>query len=267
VIYPTRNHPEDLLLGSISTSHPIAALLENLAEVRDRARPRGRPFVTLAYAQSLDGSITIARGQRYALSGPDAMRFTHTLRARHDAILVGVGTVLADDPQLGVRLVDGPSPQPVVVDSRLRTPVTAKLLAQPAGRPVWIAAAADAGRRDGGDDVQRRERLARLGRIVDCPALPNGWVDLGALLARLGADGVRHVMVEGGARIITSLLEARLADYVVVTIAPQFLGGLAAIGPSARTGVSSAVANLKTWVGGRLGDDLVLAGEVAWPTG
>jgi riboflavin-specific deaminase-like protein len=265
VIHPTRNHPpEELPLGSISAAHPIAALLDNLAEVRDRVRPRGRPFVTLAYAQSLDGSITVARGQRYALSGPDALRFTHLLRARHDAILVGVGTVLADDPQLGVRLVDGPSPQPVVVDSRLSTPVTAKLLAQPAGRPAWIAAAT--GDSDG-QKAERRARLARTGRVVECPALPNGWVDLGVLLARLAADGVRHVMVEGGARIITSLLEARLADYVVVTIAPQFLGGLAAIGPSARAGISSAVANLRTWVSGRLGDDLVLGGEVAWPSG
>ena len=267
MIHPTRQPEEDPLLGSSSTSHPIAALLEDLARARDRLRPRGRPFVTLAYAQSLDGSITIARGQRYALSGPDALRFTHALRARHDAILVGVGTVLADDPELRVRLVEGPHPQPVVVDSRLRTPPSAKLLAAANGRPVWIAAASPAG--GGGDadsdSARRRQRLAGMGRIVDCPALPNGWVDLQALLGCLHADGVRHVMVEGGARIITSLLEARLADYVIVTIAPQFLGGLTAIGPAARTGASSAIANLSTWVSGRLGDDLVLGGEVAWP--
>src|SRR5215471_8515340 len=91
VIYPNRHDQQDLLLGAASsTSHPIATLLDNLAQARDRLRPRGRPFVTLAYAQSLDGSITIARGRRYALSGPDALRFTHALRARHDAILVGV---------------------------------------------------------------------------------------------------------------------------------------------------------------------------------
>lgn len=265
MIYPTRHH-QDLLLRDASPSHLIAALLDDLVQARERARPRGRPFVTLAYAQSLDGSITIARGQRYALSGPDALRFTHALRARHDAILVGVGTVLADDPELRVRLVDGPSPQPVVVDSRLRTPTTAKLLAQAMQRPIWIAAA---GPRPDADPAQRLQRIdevqARGCRILECPSLPNGWVDLHALLARLDAEGVRHLMVEGGARIITSFLEARLLDYVVVTIAPQFLGGLTAIGPSARTGVTTALANLETWVSCRLGDDLVLGGGVAWP--
>ena len=254
----------------------IAELLENLAAARARAaarpRPSDRPFVTLAYAQSLDGSITTARGERYHLSGPDALRFTHALRARHDAILIGVGTVLADDPELRVRLASGPSPQPVVVDSRVRTPIHAKLLGQP-GRPVWIAATSlDDDEDDSGDDLEdRRARIARVEaqgcRIVDCPALPNGWVDLHALLRRLAAAGIEDVMVEGGARIITSFLEARLVDYALVTIAPQFLGGLSAVGPSARSGIPAPVANLTTWVSHRLGEDLVLGGELAWPTG
>jgi 3,4-dihydroxy 2-butanone 4-phosphate synthase/GTP cyclohydrolase II len=248
--------------------------LENLAAARARAtaRTNDRPFVTLAYAQSLDGSITTARGERYGLSGPEALRFTHALRAQHDAILIGVGTVLADDPELRVRLAPGPSPQPIVVDSRVRTPIHAKLLGQP-GRPVWIAAAAAGGddRDDDDDRDDRRARIARVEaqgcRIVDCPALPNGWVDLHALLRRLAAEGVREVMVEGGARIITSFLEARLVDYALVTIAPQFLGGLSAVGPTARAGIPAAVANLTTWVSGRLGDDLLLGGEIAWPSG
>jgi len=255
----------------------IAELLENLAAARARAAARrqlrDRPFVTLAYAQSLDGSITTARGERYHLSGPDALRFTHALRARHRAILIGVGTVLADDPELRVRLAAGPSPQPVVVDSRVRTPIHAKLLGQP-GRPVWIAATTPGGDDDDSDrdDLEdRRARIARVEaqgcRIVDCPALPNGWVDLHALLRRLAAEGVEDVMVEGGARIITSFLEARLVDYALVTIAPQFLGGLSAVGPSARSGIPAAVANLTTWVSHRLGEDLVLGGELAWPTG
>lgn len=276
-----------------STSDSIAELLENLTQARARGRPRDRPFVTLAYAQSLDGSITTARGERYNLSGSDALRFTHALRARHDAIVIGVGTVLADDPELRVRLVEGPSPQPVVVDSRVRTPNDARLLSG-AGRPVWIAAANLAG---GGGE--RDTRVARIpsdrGRIIDCPALPNGWVDLQALLRRLGSEGVEHVMVEGGARIITSFLTAGLVDYALVTIAPQFLGGLPAIDPSARAGLSSAraglssadaglssagaglssargglpsaVASLTTLVSCRLGDDLVIGGEVAWHAG
>jgi 3,4-dihydroxy 2-butanone 4-phosphate synthase/GTP cyclohydrolase II len=264
---PSRHRQEDVLRHAPSTSDSIAELLENLTRARARPRRRDRPFVTLAYAQSLDGSITTARGARYGLSGPEALQFTHTLRARHDAILIGVGTVLADDPELRVRLADGPSPLPVIVDSRVRTPNDAKLLSRP-GRPVWIATTSFAG----GDGREQQARVARIQaegrRIIDCPALPNGWVDLAALLRRLGSDGVENVMVEGGARIITSFLVARLVDYAVITIAPQFLGGLPAVDRSARVGLPAAVASLTTaWVSCRLGDDLVLGGEVAWPAG
>jgi GTP cyclohydrolase II len=257
-----------LARGELPTSYATRALLQDLAEVRARVRPRGRAFVTLAYAQSLDGSITTARGQRYALSGSEAMRFTHTLRATHDAILVGVGTVLADDPQLRVRLVEGPDPQPVVVDSNLRTPAAAKLLSR-TGRPVWIATAAPTDGGDGSAGEVRRSRVAHVeargGRIVGCPALPNGWVDLAALLRQLAADGIEHVMVEGGARIITSLIEAQLADYLMVTVVPQLLGGLSAVAPLARPVGLGAMARVERWVNARLGDDLVLGGEMTWP--
>src|SRR6266700_3695428 len=117
-----RTHIHDALLTEgVSASDAMDALLHDLGQSRARRRPRGRPFVTLAYA----------------LSGPESLRFTHALRAGHDGILVGVGTVLADDPELRVRLVDGRDPQPVIVDSQLSTPVAAKLLAQKGRRP-WI---------------------------------------------------------------------------------------------------------------------------------
>ena len=121
-----------------STFDALEYLLQDLQRVRDRARPDGRPFVTLAYAQSVDGSIARERGERYTLSGPDSLRLTHMLRSCHDAILVGVGTVLADDPELGVRMIEGRAPQPVVVDSQLRTPLSSRLLGR-AGRRPWIA--------------------------------------------------------------------------------------------------------------------------------
>jgi GTP cyclohydrolase II len=271
---PSRHRQEDVVLNCASTSDSIAELLENLTQARARGRRRDRPFVTLAYAQSLDGSITTARGERYGLSGPEALRFTHALRARHDAILIGVGTVLADDPELRVRLADGPSPLPIIVDSRVRTPNDARLLSLP-DRPVWIAAAATFASDEGSEQEARVARIQAEGRrIIACPALPNGWVDLQALLRRLAEDGVQHVMVEGGARIITSFLTERLVDYAVVTIAPQFLAGLPAVDqsargglPSARVGLPAAVASLTSWIGCRLGDDLVLGGEIAWPAG
>ncbi|MEP6654371.1 MAG: RibD family protein [Myxococcales bacterium] len=270
----------------MSPSYATQALLQNLAEARARARGLGRAFVTVAYAQSVDGSITIARGQRYALSGPESMQFAHALRAAHDGILVGVGTVLADDPQLTVRLVEGPDPQRVVVDSRLRTPAHAKLLTRPGRLPVWIATASAAPRPAGANDVTiaggaaasdgvdvsdavRRSRTAYLEsrgvRIMNCPARPNGWVDLGALLRQLAADGIAHVMVEGGSRIITSLIEAQQVDYLIVTVVPQLLGGLPAFAPLGRLAGLGATARVDQWVTARLGDDVVLGGALAWP--
>jgi GTP cyclohydrolase II len=295
MIHRTHHH-QALLTDGVSASDAMDALLHDLGQTRARTRPQGRPFVTLAYAQSVDGSISIARGQRSALSGPDSLRFTHALRAGHDGILVGVGTVVADDPELRVRLVDGRDPQPVIVDSHLRTPAGARLLAQ-SGRQPWIGSAIGAGAigpeaREG----ERRSHLeARGARVLDCGAQANGWVDLSELLGRLHAAGIEHLMVEGGARIITSFLEARLVDYVTVTIAPLFMGGLSAVGKMIRspppapapapttaamrasapapasgagpTPLSPApvVPNLGRWVSARLGHDLVISGEICWP--
>ncbi len=272
-----RTHIHDALLTEgVSASDAMDALLHDLGQSRARRRPRGRPFVTLAYAQSVDGSISIARGQRSALSGPESLRFTHALRAGHDGILVGVGTVLADDPELRVRLVDGRDPQPVIVDSNLSTPADAKLLA----RSPWIGSARHG---HGHGHGERRARMeARGARIIACDPQPNGWVDLAALLAKLHGEGIEHLMVEGGARIITSFLDARLVDYVTVTIAPVFMGGLSAVGRLTRSaapaaapaGGNGAAASgapppgpaLSRWVSARLGHDLVISGEVAWAT-
>jgi GTP cyclohydrolase II len=224
-----------------------------------RAPLGARPFVTLAYAQSIDGSIAFKRGRPYPLSGPESLRMTHALRAAHDAILVGIGTVLADDPQLTVRLADGCSPCPVVVDSRLRTPATARLLAAhrgSGGRAPWIATTCC-------DEVGRRRLEAEGARVVQLRAWGSkGWVDLDELLRHLAEQGVRRLMVEGGAKVITSFLRARLVDYAVITVAPRLVGGLAALGamePAAppRFGVLSSA---------RLGDDLVLSGDIRWAT-
>jgi GTP cyclohydrolase II len=272
-----RAHLQDPLLGEgISASHAMDALLHDLGQARARKRPRGRPFVTLAYAQSIDGSISIARGQRSALSGPDSLRFTHALRAGHDGILVGVGTVLADDPELRVRLVDGRDPQPVIVDSHLSTPIQARLLARAPWIGTTIGPEMPGAPRPWPSDGERRAGMeARGARILTCDSQPNGWVDLAALLRQLHDAGIEHLMVEGGARIITSFLDARLVDYVTVTIAPVFMGGLPAVGPLKRpappansppsepTRVCGPA--LSRWVSARLGHDLVLSGEVAWP--
>ncbi len=184
-----------------------------------------RPFVTLSYAQSLDGCLTAQQGTAAPISAPASLTMTHALRAAHGAILVGIETVLADDPALTVRLVAGDNPQPVIVDSQLRTPLDARLL-QGSGS-AWIATTAQ------GAQSSRRQRLEEAGaRILTLPTGKKGRVDLAALLTCLGAEGIGALMVEGGARILTSFLEEGLADYAVITIAPVFLGGYQMIQPA-----------------------------------
>ncbi len=244
---------------SQATAEVVAQVLEDVTTTERAVRRRrpAWPFVTLSWAQSIDGSLALEAGRGVALSGAESLALTHAVRAAHDAILVGIETLLADDPQLSVRHWAGRSPAPVVLDSRLRTPPSARVLSS-AGpdRVVRIACT---------EGVARARAAALVERgasVLPLPAWPNGWVDLEALLDALGAAGVRRVMVEGGARVLTSFLRAALGDYAIVTVAPRFLGGLAAVGaldgarPPRFTSMTSH----------RLADDVVLAGPLAWGT-
>jgi riboflavin-specific deaminase-like protein len=195
-----------------------------LLQADQHRRRTGRPLVSLCYAQSLDGCLTAQRGQPTRLSGAAASRLTHQLRAAHDAILVGVGTLIADDPQLTVRLVEGRDPQPVILDSRLRMPAQAGLLKR-ANQPAWIATTPAA-------DPERRAALEGAGvRLLVLPADDAGRVSLPALLDALAKNGINSLMVEGGAQVITAFLAQGLADWVSITIAPVILGGLPAVEP------------------------------------
>ena len=236
------------------------AILERISARRSDPRmsckTRGKPFVTLAYAQSLDGSIASVAGQPLLLSSSESLTLTHALRAAHDAILVGIGCVLADNPRLTVRLVAGRSPQPVVVDSKLRCPVSANLLANNGIRP-WIVTTGKA-------DAKRQELLEAAGaRIVRLKSSSGAGVDLPALLESLADMGISSVMVEGGARIITSFLVDRLVDQIVVTIAPLLVGGLRALDRFAETHPGHFPRLLNTSYE-KVGDDLVLCGDPDW---
>jgi 3,4-dihydroxy 2-butanone 4-phosphate synthase/GTP cyclohydrolase II len=225
----------------------------------EHLRQTGKPLVTLAYAQSLDGSIAAQRGVPLALSGLQAMTLTHRLRAAHQGILVGVGTVLADDPQLTVRQVEGRHPQPIVLDSQLRTPPNARLFSHP--RRPWIAAVQ-------GHDPQRRAILEAAGASIHIlPADGRGRVDLDALLDHLGACGVASLMVEGGAGVISSFLRAKLVDQVVITIALIFVGGLGAVDAwmadqEIRSASVDNFSRLKEWGCEPLGNDLTVWGKL-----
>lgn len=247
-------HLLNLEHGSKNGSNGAAALVQT--NLKPEPPRNGRPFITLSYAQSLDGSITHHRGQSMALSGPQSLALCHQLRAQHDAILVGINTILADDPQLTVRLAAGKNPQPIVLDSCLRFPLAAKISKHP-DRVPWIAATPQA-------DPARRQELEAAGlTVLTLPVDGRNRVNLPALLAQLTDLGVRSVMVEGGARVITSFLDLHLVDRVVVTIAPVLVGGLHAV-ESVVWHNSRLSPHLRHPQYHTYGQDIVLVADVDW---
>ena len=188
---------------------------------------RGLPLVTLKLASTLDGRIATRAGESRWITSPGARRLAHALRGRHDAVLAGSGTVLADDPDLSCRL-PGYAPVPVlrvVADARLRTPPGARLFSGPgevvvATRPGHPA-----------DAVGRLS--AAGGTVLEVPARPDGGLDPEALLRALAARGVTRVLAEGGAALAASLLRAGLVDRLAWFHAPAVMGGdgLAAVLP------------------------------------
>jgi 3,4-dihydroxy 2-butanone 4-phosphate synthase/GTP cyclohydrolase II len=216
----------------------------------------GLPWTTLTYAQSLDGCIAASGHKALRLSNELSMRMTHQLRDFHEAVLVGINTILSDDPRLTVRLVEGRSPQPVVLDRQLRFPLSARLLREPCISPV-IACGPDACQ-------QKAEQLTRAGaQVVRIADGLDGMLDLAELLRQLKRMELHSVMVEGGARVISSFLANRLADEVVITISPQFVGGVRAVEPGQ---AGPRVPRLDHVQYFQLDDDLIVCGAVAQPS-
>ena len=177
------------------------------------------PSVTVHYAQSLDGRIATRTGHAQWISCPESLRLQHELRASHDAVLVGVGTAVADDPRLTVRLVEGRSPVRIVVDARLRLPLTAKLVSGARETPTWIVTRDDAERR-------RADALRELGvELIELPAAENGYPDPKEMLRAVGKRGVTRLLVEGGATVAAMLLRAGLTDRIAWFRSGAVMGG------------------------------------------
>ena len=216
----------------------------------------GRPLVTLKLATTLDGRIAAAGGDARWITGPAARRLAHALRDVSDAVLVGAGTVRADDPRLTCRLPGGHDPVRIVLAGpALRLPARARVLAR-GGPPTWVVAPR-------GAPAARVAALRRRGVEVLLVPGRRGRVPFAALVRLLGARGLTSLLVEGGGTVAAEALRARAVDRLVLFVAPAILGGdgVAAVGPLGRVRARDAVR-----VGGlavaHVGPDLVLEGRV-----
>ncbi len=181
----------------------------------------GRPLVTLKLATSLDGRIATRSGESQWITGPPARERAHALRAAHDAIMVGTGTVIADDPQLTCRLpgLSHRSPVRIVIDRHLRIPPTARLVREARDVPTWILTLPSA------DPARRQAFLDYSVSVLDVDPDADGVISLAAALAVLGERGITRLLVEGGGRLAAALARARLIDRLAWVHAPMLIGG------------------------------------------
>lgn len=219
---------------------------------------RGRPFVVLKLASTLDGRIATASGESRWITGEAARAAAHALRARTDAVLVGSETALCDDPELtarrGARVVH--RPVRVLVDSRLRVPSRARIHADDGAESIVLCVA-------GARPARRRELQRRGARVLEVPGRP-GALDLRRALARLAREGLTEILVEGGGGLAAALLRARLVDELHWFSAPRLMGGdgreaLGALGLRSL----AAAPTLRDVSTHRLGDDLHVWGRIA----
>jgi diaminohydroxyphosphoribosylaminopyrimidine deaminase/5-amino-6-(5-phosphoribosylamino)uracil reductase len=229
----------------------LEAACRDLNEAHFKYMATGLPLVTLKFAQTLDGRIATTTGDSQWISGEKFRRLAHQMRATHDAVMVGIETVLADDPRLTVRLLKGRDPVRIILDARLRIPLDAEVIRNRQATTI-IATTSQA-------EEKKLSQLRQAG-IEDLlvPMDEAGEVDLKHLLRALGERDIASVLVEGGARVITSLLRQNLADKLVIAIAPRIMGkGIEAVGELGIRKVDQTMRLSVTRID-RLGEDLLV---------
>ncbi len=217
----------------------------------------GLPWVTLKAMLSLDGRMASESGESRGLGSDAEQRLCHRLRAEHDAVLIGVGTLVADDPLLTVRLARGRNPVRVVLDSTLRAPLRSRLIESTAEAPVVIATVSR-------DPVRTRALEARGASVWSFQPGPDGRVPLRPLLSRLAGEGRSALLLEGGATAHTSFLREGLVDRVAIGIAPIILGGSGSpllAGDLGRARLADGIA-IRELRARRVGCDVWLEGEI-----
>jgi diaminohydroxyphosphoribosylaminopyrimidine deaminase / 5-amino-6-(5-phosphoribosylamino)uracil reductase len=182
-------------------------------------RTTGMPYVTIKFAQTLDGRIASANGSsRWVVASPETLKIAHKLRKENDAILAGINNILLDDPELTTRLMKGRNPTRVILDSKLRIPLNAKVLTGQKNARTLIATTLAA-------PQEKVKKLKELGiEFLIIPADKQGKIDLKKLLKTLGGRNISSLLVEGGGEVYTSFLKLGLVDKIVAVIAPKILG-------------------------------------------
>jgi diaminohydroxyphosphoribosylaminopyrimidine deaminase/5-amino-6-(5-phosphoribosylamino)uracil reductase len=220
----------------------------------------GLPLVIAKAACSLDGKIATSTGESQWLTGEKARTYGHRLRHQVDAILVGVGTVVADDPQLTARLIRGRGKDPIriILDSRLRLPLTARLLNLDSPAPTWVACTEKAPK----EKIKAIKKQGAEVLVLPQESPESGWVALKPLLAQLGKRQVQSLLVEGGAETLGAFFDQRLVDKFYFFYAPKFLGGQGApsvLGGRGVTHLKDAPQTRDLTIR-RLGADLLISG-------
>lgn len=214
--------------------------------------PQIKPLVILAYAQSLDGAISYHEKKRLMLSCQESLAMTHELRSQNDAVLVGVGTIISDDPLLTVRYIKGKNPQTIILDSTLRIPISARILKN--ANPPIIFTTNKA-------SPEKYNSISQMNvKIIEVDSTKDGKVNLNTVLKKLYNFGIKTLMVEGGREIITNFLNEDQVDKVIITIAPIFVGGFSAL---STMNMTSNFPRLKNIIQYKLGSDLIIKGDVA----
>ncbi len=237
------------------------AQARRLNEVFVKYVTTGRPFVMLKCAATLDGQIATRSGDARWISGEASRRYVHELRHMADAILVGIGTVLADDPSLTTRLEGGVhgrpgrDPRRIILDTHLSIPETARVLRQASDSDTLIVVGP-------GVSAEKRARLTATGAgIIESP-LKDGWVDLQALMEQLAQRSITSLLIEGGGRVCASALKAGVVDKIFFFFAPKLLGGSDGVPICHGPGVALMrdALPVKDMTVKRFGDDVLIEG-------
>ncbi|KAG9017065.1 2,5-diamino-6-(ribosylamino)-4(3H)-pyrimidinone 5'-phosphate reductase [Tulasnella sp. 427] len=260
-------------MAALSAAEPKSFLKSVLSYSNDQANsPHDRPFVTLTYAQSLDGKIAGKDGKQLILSGDESMTMTHWMRTMHDGILVGIGTALNDDPQLNTRRLPPqtapyPQPTPIILDSQLRFQTSCKLIrnyASGTGCQPWVVCSSKSALSEKAGEL-RQAGVRVIPVAIDAET---GKLDLDDVLSTLKTLEIGTLMVEGGQKVISSLLSYKskatdrsVVDTIIITVAPIYVGtdGVGALNDG------QAPVNLVHVSSATLGKDSIVVCRIAEP--